>query len=230
MITKSKMTVKKPYARLYALGEIRFKVICNELIKTDAQPYILAKKIQQEWKAHLDVSELVLGQQLNRFRKDLLAGNLPDAMGIVATDVITSKNAVLEEILAQEQLTGLKIPPPNPMNFLEELNILISQQKGRLIIALQREKEMNMPITQTDGIIKNLRDTIIEAQRVKFELGVDTYMMPIGGKGGISVTTVTPEGTVVNMQVTEAVNQATYILSNLASKGTLPTLIDITPD
>lgn len=225
MVAKAKTSLKsKPYARLYALGEIRFRAICNELAQSNGKPYMVAKKIQQEWKAYLDVSEMVLGQQLNRFKKDLIAGKLPDVAMLLTDTFIKKKEILSEAIKAQEEISGVKIDYTNPLNILEELNMLVAQQKARLEMALEREKEMKMPISQTDGIIKNLRDTLIETQRIKFEIGVDTFMMPIAGRPNMSTTVVTPEGTVVNMQVTEAVNQASSILSGLASRGVLPKL------
>jgi hypothetical protein len=220
----------KQFARLYSLGESKMRRITEEMAKPNASPTLCAKMIQEEWGDYLDVSHQTLAQQLNRFRLAMYENKLPKPVKIGKLRLEAMNPMVPPEAVGAEDVTGLTKPRSNPLNFLDELNHLATLQMERVEAAIAREKTLGMPVTQTDGIIKNLRETLVAAQQIKFELGIDTYMMPAPGGKTISATVTTPEGTMVNMQVTEAVQEATSILDRLANSRGVTRIIDSEDD
>ena len=209
----------KKFERLYALGESKMRRITEEMAKPHASPALCAKMIQEEWGDYLDVSHAALSQQLNRYRQAMLDNDLPKPVSVGKLRAKMLHPDIKPTTIGEEDISGLTPQRTNPLNVLEEMAWLATQQKQRIEDALVREREMKMPISHVDSMIKNLRETLIEAQKVRFELGMDTYMMPVAGKGTMTVTVVTPEGTLVNMQMTEAVQEAATVLGHLIENG-----------
>lgn len=108
--------------------------------------------------------------------------------------------------MALEKVTPLSLTS-------ERLEELSSLQRSRVLAFVQKEREKKS-LGHTDHhlaktineTVKEYRHTLLELQRIRFELGLDDYKGPQHVVRGASQTTTFPDGSSVQKQVFEAVN------------------------
>lgn len=189
---------KKAYSRIRSLGEERVQEI-NEWLMDGKPAMALAKKIQEEWGEFDDVNEKTLTQQLNRYRADLQVGAVFEAR--------TAKNFMS---MVKRGATYLQ-----KINVMEQLEHLILMQKQRIEDALPQERLMKLPIKQVNVEMHSMLTMLEKLQKLRFELGLDTYQGPVLQSGKQQTQTVTlPNGMVVTNQVTEAMESALILMED----------------
>jgi DNA-binding HxlR family transcriptional regulator len=180
------------FERLQNLGEDKWLAIMNHL--QSGKPAMgLARLIQQEWGDFQDVAEKTLTQQLNRLRLAAAEG----AFG--------KKIAKQIEKGATPQVQLLAGVSTDVIPRLEEL---ANWQRERVISLKEKEKSMPIPVgsllTQTNAVFNDYKATLIDIQKLRFELGLDTYKGVVTSMKGAAIATTLPDGTHVQKQVFEA--------------------------
>lgn len=184
------------YKRLMALGEERFAIVKNHL-QSGKGPAEVASMIQKEWGEFSDVSYNTLIQQLNRFRWEQLAS---------------------PEII-QKQDKALRMP--KSISYKEQVHVLAEMermallQKRRIDLAVEQEEKVKMLMKGTSSEITTMMSLLKDIQKQRFDLGLDTYNGPVlQGASSMRKTTVFPDGTVQEEELTKAIQMATSVLDS----------------
>jgi hypothetical protein len=179
------------FERLQALGEARWTLIRNELIR--GEPAMsLARRIQQEWGEFQDVAEKTLTQQLNRLRLKIQEGAFGQEVAQKLEEAVTTKQKV--EILNEF----------GTVNALEQMETLMTLQMKRIQRLAQREVEMPMPIPNLNEMIVTGSKLAQDLQKMRFDLGMDEFKGVVPGFKGMSASMTLPDGTHIQKQVYEA--------------------------
>jgi nucleotidyltransferase/DNA polymerase involved in DNA repair len=186
------------FERLQALGETRWTLIRNELVR--GEPAMsLARRIQQEWGEFQDVAEKTLTQQLSRLRQKIQEGAFGQEVAEKLEQAVTAKQKV--EILNEF----------GTVNALEIAETLITLQMKRIQRLVKREEEMPMPLPSLNEMIMSGSKLAQDLQKMRFDLGLDEFCGVVSGFKGASASVTLPDGTHIQKQVYEAAD----VLNNI---------------
>lgn len=203
------------FERLQSLGTSKWTKILNTLMR-GGTAMGLARVIQQEWKEFPDMSERTLTQQLNRLRT------------VAATGVFGQE--IANEIQKQgtplvKRLEGIS------SNAIERMEELSTWQRKRVMRFIEREEKLLLPpqhetgkitmiVPVTSNMVQSLNMVmndysrlLQDIQKMRFELGLDEYKGVLPSMRGASVSTTSPDGTIVQKQVFEAVTTIEHIFN-----------------
>ena len=87
---------------------------------------------------------------------------------------------------------------------LEELSDVL---KARMLGLIEKEKALSHVMAGMTEVSKDYRQTLLDIQKVRFDLGLDEFKGPVGTTvtRGATQSTSFPDGTSVQRQVFEAV-------------------------
>ena len=179
------------FDKLQALGEAKFGKIKNALMR-GTPAMVLARMVQKDWGDFDGVAEKTLTQQLNRLRLQMTEG----AFGEEAAKVLKETGKVDIKMLRGARL-----------DVLGDLVALAAVQRDRVEYLWEKEKQMKMPMSSLNVVITDYRDTLLQVQKVQFDLGVDEFKGPITGvnmRGRVDTETL-PDGTRRQRHLFEAV-------------------------
>lgn len=183
------------FERLQALGEEKFGKILNLLMRGEPA-MALARTIQavppKGWGEFSDVAEKTLTQQLNRLRFAAAEG----AFGSAAAKRIAAG--------AKPHIDRLNAVSVNALTRMEELS---EAQRTLVLVLLADATEKKHTFTSTNEAVDNYRKTLLDVQKLRFDLGLDEFKGPVGNTTirGASLTTTFPDGMSVQKQIFEAV-------------------------
>jgi hypothetical protein len=178
------------FDRLQALGEPRWTLIRNELLRGEPA-MALARKIQQDWNEFQDVAEKTLTQQLNRLRMQIEKG----AFGPAVTQKLEDSTPKQREQVLESF---------GSLNALQTMENLIKIQVKRIRRLAEREQDMPMPIPNLTGMITDGAKMVESLQKMRFDLGLDEFHGVVPGFRGTAAQMTLPDGTVLQKQVYEA--------------------------
>ena len=190
------------FERLQHMGEEKFRKILNLLIRGEPAQR-LARTIQQQppigWGEFQDVHEKTLTQQLNRLRQAAANGmyGAAEAKRVLAVGKpnIDRLNHVSVPVLAR----------------IEELS---EAQRTLVMVLLEKATADKRTFTSTNEAVSNYHQTLLDIQKLRFDLGLDEFKGPVSAAiRGASVTTTFPDGMSVQKQVFEAVTVVEQILN-----------------
>ena len=185
------------FAELQALGEEKFKKILNALMRGERCTR-LARTIQQQppegWGDFQHMSEGTLTSQLNRLRQ------------VAATGIFGAQEAKKLSLQGKPNITRLEHITVPVLARIEEL----SEKERTLVMALlEKATEEKRTFTSVNDAVNNYRQTLLDIQKMRFEMGLDEFKGPVGSTSTIRGTkeiTTFPDGMSVQKQVFEAVN------------------------
>jgi hypothetical protein len=195
------------FERLQELGEEKFRKIVNELMQ-GTPAMALARTIQQDWKEFQNVAEKTLTQQLSRLRFAMAEGAFgPKAAKQIALGA-TPQVALLKHVT---------VP------VLVRLEHLAAQQEARVTNLIEKEKLMPLPVgpmlQATNAVFNDYKELLKDIQKMRYDLGLDTFHGVVPLARGVSQTTTLPDGTSIHKQVFEAV---TTVEDIFAKRGIVP--------
>lgn len=188
------------FERLQDLGEEKFGKILNLLMR--GEPAMgLARTIQQAppqgWGEFQDVAEKTLTQQLNRLRHVAARG----AFGKNAAKAIIAGATPHIDKLAHISVQAL-----------DRIEILSEKQHTLVMVLLDKAIEEKRTFKSVNDAVNNYRQTLLDIQKMRFDLGLDEWKGPISQtvRGAIQNTTL-PDGTLIQKAVFEAVRTVEQI-------------------
>jgi len=191
---------KGNYDRLRKMGEERFLKIKNDLL-TNVPAQRLARRIQGEWKEFEGVSESTLTQQLNRLKHSLIreAGASKELAQAVVENGVK---------INMKEMVGTKI------DVYQEMEVLAVTQRTRIQRLVNKEADMPVPLAALNPVIVDYRQTLLDMQKMRFELGLDIYRGPLGSNSTKIATEIrsNADGSQTSRTLIDAVNVTEAIL------------------
>jgi hypothetical protein len=131
----------------------------ERLLMADIDHQHIAELIQSEWGLVGDVSQAVVLQMIRAHYKALVK-------------------------MPKGETPAPAPPAEDAFNPLEAILTLARQQKGRVELALQKEKEIGMPMEPTGRAMKEYQETLALMQRMQIEHDIAQGKKPpvVGGK------------------------------------------------
>lgn len=180
------------FERLQSLGEEKFRKVLNALERKETSQKV-ARAIQQQppdgWGDLQDMTEMALMQQLHRLRHAAADG----IFGAAEAKRLASKPNIT-------RLAHISVP------ILARMETLSESQCKLVEVLLAKATKEERTYTSVNDAVDNYRQTLIDLQKLRFDLGLDEFKGPVGGvMRGASVTTTFPDGMSVQKQIFEAV-------------------------
>lgn len=172
-------------ASVYTLPEAYRQAIISRMHKGESLPALI-RVIQKEWGLLPDLSQSSMMQQLLRFRKRF------------APLATTDKDSTTKEILRLRALTK-KLEPK--VHVVQELEKLAQMQLERVADIRKKEKELTLPMQQTEKMVEVAAELLKDLFKVQIDLGLVEYNGPLA-KQVAPVRVTTPDGTVVETGMT----------------------------
>lgn len=191
------------FERLQNLGEERFGKLLNGLMRGETAMG-LARMVQQQppegWGLFQDVAEKTLCQQLNRLR-------IAAANGMYGAAEAKRVLAVGKPNI--DRLSHISVP------VLARVEEVSEAQRTLVLVLLEKATAEKRTFTSVNDAVNNYRQTLLDVQKLRFDLGLDEFKGPVGTTTirGASQTTTYPDGTNVQKQVFEAVNTIEQIFN-----------------
>jgi hypothetical protein len=194
------------YNNLQNLGEEKFRRITNQLLR--GQPAMnLAREIQGKWGDLNGIAEKTLTQQLTRLKATLIKdGHL---------------GPVQKLALEEAGELNLKLLRKSSIKVLEHLTPMAEIYERRIQLLWDREKELKMPMSGLNAVMKDYTDLLERIQKIQFDLGIDEYKGILGSVRTATHTVMNPDGSSDYRQVTEITNNIRDIMNKRGVYGRL---------
>lgn len=161
----------------------------------------LARTIQQVppegWGLFQDVPEKTLTQQLNRLRLAAAEGMFGAAQ---AKQIAEGRKPNID------RLNHISVP------ILARMEELSEKQRTLVMVLLEKATKEERTFKSVNEAVANYQHTLIDLQKLRFDLGLDDFKGPVGAMRGTSTSVTLPDGTNIQKQVFEAVNIVEQVL------------------
>ena len=214
------------FVALQKLGTERFDQIVNALLRGERALTVARMMLApppEGWGVFEGMAEGSLEQQLKRLRQAMAKGYF---------------NPKRAKILAMRKPAGPKILEQVSVRVLDRLEELAEVQRDRVMELREKEKANLLPqvsakmapqeyrhlLTQTNAVLSDYRQTLLDLQDVRFKLGIDPLSVPQTGmmlKGALQTTNY-PDGMSVQKQIFEAVSSVERVLNARQIKPHVP--------
>lgn len=201
------------FTELQALGEEKFTKILNALMRGE-HCKALARTIQQPppngWGEMQKTSEGALMAQLNRLRHSAASG------------IFGAQEAKRLQTLGKPLITRLDAISVPVLARIEEAS---EKQRELVMVLLNKAIKEERTYKSVNDAVNNYRQTLLDIQKLRFEIGLDEYKGPIGSSSavkGFKETTTFPDGMSVQKQVFEAVN----VIEKIFDQRNIPQVVE----
>jgi hypothetical protein len=184
------------HPKLSSLGDERYKSICTQLMN-GVRPLHLVRLIKDNWGQYPETSAKTLFTILTRHREQLRENKAKAAIaqeaGKIHIQNLQSSSAHIQNL----QRSSLQV--------LGRLIGVADLQIARAERLYAEELKLTRPIPGLSGLINDYRDTLINIQKIQFDLGVNEFKGPMSGMRGVIDKRTLPDGTHQERHVYEAV-------------------------
>ena len=206
------------FSNLQGLGPEKFDQIVNLLLRGEPALKLARQMLAPPpdgWGVFEGMAENTLEQQLKRMRHAISKGFFnPRRAKALAEGGANRTLPILQQI---------------SVRVLDRLEELAEVQRDRVFELREKEKANLLPqvsakmapqeyrhlLTQTNAVLSDYRQTLLDLQEVRFKLGMDELHTPstqVNLKGATSMTTY-PDGMSVQKQIFEAVSTVERVLN-----------------